>query len=123
MGIQQYRFKQRYFGPDQSDLGALARDSQEIIAKIPVTELRMVETLYSEPMTLGQLVDEPFSIECVRVINMFAPQVPVKCGGMAHFVWKPENNGAVITSIDGMSPTLDAAIRFRFYYRITFKLS
>jgi hypothetical protein len=123
MGIQQYRFKQRYYGKEQSDVGNLARDAQELVGKIPVVELRMVETLYSEPMTLGQLLDEPFGIELVRVINMFAPSTPVKCGGMVHFIWKPENNGAVITSIDGMSPVSDAAIRFRFYYRITFKLS
>lgn len=120
---QQLRLRQRYFDEKQAALGLLARDTQELFNRLPVTEQKTVEALYAEPMVIGGLREEPFCIECVRVVNLFAPPTPVACGGMLHFYWLPQLSGAQITSIDGMSPVTDGATRFRFYFRITYKMS
>ena len=117
-----HQLRSQLFPVDEAALGEHARDTQKILAKIPVVEHRITEQLYSEPLTLGQLTEEPFSIELVRVLNLFSPTTPVLTGGMCHFTWLPQAGGAVIASIDGMSPGRDGATKFRFYFRVTFKM-
>lgn len=120
---QQYRLKRQIFkGDQQAPLAEHARDTQQLLGQVPVTELRIVESIYTEPMVLGQLKEEPFCIELVRIVNLSAATNVVRCGGMVHFIWLPVLNGAQILSIDGLSPGFDGTTRFRFYYRITYKL-
>ena len=118
---QQFKLKQRYFDKDNV-AGVVARNVQELLDQMPVMEQKTIEQFYAEPLVIGGLREEPFCIECVRVVNLFAPQKPVACGGMCHFYWLPQLSGAQINSIDGMSPVTDGATRFRFYFRITYKL-
>lgn len=119
---KQLRFRQRYFANDQTELGEFARDTQELVGRIPQIELRITEQQYMEPMTLGNMTQEPFCIELVRVTNLLAPQTPQQCGGMVHYTWLPAQNGCVIASIDGMSTLTDRIPNFRFYWRISYQL-
>lgn len=112
----------RIFKPEQADLGMHARDVQEIFDGIPIVELRTVEALYAEPMTLVA-AEEPFSIELVRIANVFALEQPVSaCFGMVHYVWRPQLGGAQITRIGGMSVGTNGTTKYRFYYRITYRM-
>lgn len=101
------------------EVGQLARDTQAAFQRFVPQELRTVEDLYREPMTLGQLTAEPAGIELIRIVSLTAPATPVKSGSMVHFVFRPENGGAVITSIDGLSTVVNTA-RYRFVFRITY---
>lgn len=112
----------RIFQESQAELGQHARDVQEIFNKIPVVEHRVVESVYAEPMTL-KASEEPFSIELVRIANVFALEQPViACNGMVHFVWRPQNGGAQITKIGGMDVATNGTTKYRFYYRITYRM-
>lgn len=112
----------RLFDKDQAPLGKHARDVQSIFDKIPVVVHKVVEQPYDEPMTIGNLAEEPFSIELVRVANLSqATQIVSTATGLVHFTWQPNKGGLVINKIGGMSvgasrPTL------RFYFRITYKM-
>jgi hypothetical protein len=44
------------------------------------------------------------------------------CLGFVNFVWKPQNGGAVIQNIGGMNPTDNGATKYRFFYRITYRM-
>lgn len=108
---------------DSDALGYHARDTQQIFSAIPVQEQRIVETIYNEPLVIGNLKEEPFSIKLERIINLFAPPTPVRCGSMCHFTWDPKSGGAQITSIDGLSMGFDHTVKFRFFFVVTYKLN
>jgi hypothetical protein len=117
-----HQIGRRIFKPEQAELGAHARDVQEIFNKVPVVEQRVIEALYDEPMTL-QTAEEPFCVELVRIANMFAIEQPVSaCFGMVHFVWRPNLGGCQITNIGGMSVATNGTTKYRFYYRITYRM-
>lgn len=102
----------------------LARDSQLVLQKIPVTEHRIIEELYKEPIAMGGLKEEPFSIECVRIVNLLNAQTNVPaCTGFVNFIWKPNNGGAVIQNIGGLTVAANGGTKYRFYFRITYRMS
>lgn len=69
-----------------------------------------VEVVYSEPFFLG-LESEPAGLICVRVLDVLQPDIPVPCGGLAHFTW--DGRQALINSIDGLTSSMRV-------YRLTF---
>ena len=108
------------FGKDQSELGQLARDAQDIFRRIPVIEHRMFDSNYVEPMVIGQLAEEPFCIELVRLVNLSSPAVtPTAMSTLIYFTWLPSQGGAIINSIDGLTPGLT---KYRFFFRVTYRL-
>lgn len=118
-----HQLPRRIFKADEGPLGDHARATQDIFDKIPVMEHRAVEDYYAEPMVL-KASQEPFCVELVRIANVFALEQPVSaCFGMLHFLWKPQQGGAVITKIGGLTPATDGATKFRFYYRITYRMA
>jgi hypothetical protein len=117
-----HQVPKRIFKPEQDELANHARGVQEIFDRVPVVEHRTIEDFYAEPMTL-QVPEEPFSIELVRIANTYALEQPVSaCFGMLHFVWRPRLGGAQITKIGGLTPAVDGLIKYRFYYRITYRM-
>ena len=111
----------RYQLSSDPRLGEQFRDAQQALDNVPSMIERSVEMLYSEPMVLGGFDRNPSSIEATRVVDMAAQETPViGAGGVAHFVWKPRNGGAVITSINGMTAAGNGGKRYRFVFRITF---
>jgi len=121
---KQLRMRQRFFSKDQDQLGQVARDVQELLGTIPVVQLKIVESVYKEPLAIGAIDQEPFGLELVRIVNLYAPKTPVSaCTGIVHWVWIPEAGGASITQIGGLTPAANGQIQYRFYFRITFKLS
>jgi hypothetical protein len=104
----------------KQDLGDHARDTQRAFDTIPRFVTRYVDGYYTEPMVLGSPVagEEPESIELTRITSLVAPEQPVLCGSMVHYVWKPQNNGCVVTSIDGLSPS--TSVKYRFKFRFTY---
>lgn len=121
---KQLRMRQRFFDEKQKDLGSVARDVQDLLGTIPVVELRIVESLYKEPLAISTISEEPFGLELVRIVNLFAPKTPVSaCTGIVHWVWLPEAGGASITQIGGLTPAANGKIKYRFYFRVTYKLS
>lgn len=110
--------------PEHAPTWKLTRDAQTLFQKIPVVEHRSIEAFYKEPMTMGALQEEPFCIELVRIQNLFAPETPVTaCTGFLNFVWKPQNGGAQIQNIGGLSVASNGKTKFRFFYRITYRMS
>ena len=108
---------------DKQDLGDHARDTQRNFDTIPRTVSKTFTQYYTEPMTLGSpLVGvEPESIRLARIISVLAPEQPVPCGDMVHYVWKPELNGCVVTSIDGLTPSTTIKYRFVFDFKFPAK--
>ena len=102
---------------ERTDVGELARDVQAVLDTIPVWVSKTYEGFYQEPLVLNVGPDEPESIELRRIVNL-TTQLPVQCGSLCHFDWKPTQGGAYITSIDGLSPS--TAVRYRMIFRITF---
>ena len=118
-----HQIAKRIFPAEQDLLGKHARDVQTILDGIPVEEQREVEALYAEPMTMGALKEEPFSIKLERIVNLFAPETPVTaCTGFVHWIWKPQVGGAQIQSITGMSVATHGQTKFRFSFRISYRL-
>lgn len=106
-----------------AELWKHVRDTQLIFNNIPVTEHRTMETFYAEPMTMGGLQEEPFCIELVRIVNLLQGEQPVTgCTGFLNFVWKPQKGGAVINNVNGMSVGTNGTTKYRFYYRITYRM-
>ena len=102
-------------------LGEQFRDAQQALDSIAYQLHRTVEMLYAEPMTLGGFEQRPDAIEAIRVVDMAAQETPVTdAGGVAHFVWKPRNGGAVIGSINGMTAAANGGKKYKFTFRITF---
>jgi hypothetical protein len=111
---------------DQSQAPAfkLARDAQSILSRIPVTEHRTVEEFYHEPIVMGGMREEPFCIECVRIVNLLNAQTNVtECTGFVNFTWLPNNGGAFIQNIGGLTVAANGGTKYRFYFRITYRMS
>lgn len=105
---------------DKQDLGDQARDSQRAFDTIPRFISRTLDAYYAEPMALGSPSAniEPLSIRLDRIISLVTPETPVLCGSMVHYVWKPQNGGAIVTSIDGLTPS--TAIKYRFVFEFKY---
>lgn len=117
-----HQVPRRIFGQDQVELGGHVRAVQEIFDRVPVVEHRVIEALYDEPMPLSA-VEEPFGVELVRIQNLQAPETPVNaCYGFVHYVWKPLKGGALITKIGGMDVATNGTTKYRFSYRITYRM-
>lgn len=116
--MKSYRLTNQLFDKTNDMLGKHARDVQLAFNQIPVTEQRILDSKYIEPLALA-CVEEPFAIELVRIASLTQPQIPVRCGGMVHFFW--DGASAQITSIDGLSPADSLALEFRFSFRITYR--
>lgn len=102
----------------------LTRDAQSIFQRIPVTEHRTVDEFYKEPLVMGGLKEEPFCIECVRIANLLNAQTNVPaCTGFVNFIWKPNNGGAFIQNIGGLTVATNGSTKYRFYFRITYRMS
>lgn len=120
---RQQQIGRRIFKPELQELGQHARDVQEIFDGIPIVELRTIEALYAEPMTLTA-AEEPFCIELVRIASTLALEQPVSaCFGMVHYVWRPQLGGAQIMKIGGMSVGTNGTTKYRFFYRITYRMA
>lgn len=102
---------------DQS-LGELARDCQRVFDLINPSIYKPFRSFYKEPMVLG-IPTPPLCIELVRITPVIQAEQPVRCGGMVHYVYKPQQGGAVITSIDGLT-TVGTPTQYDFVFRITF---
>jgi hypothetical protein len=101
-------------------LGEQFRDAQQSLDAIPTIVHRKLEVQYTEPLVLGGFSQQPDGIEVLRVIDLNAQETPLSCGGLAHFVWKPDKGGAHITSIDGMSVAANGGKKYRFTFRLSF---
>lgn len=102
-------------------LGEQFRDAQKSLDRFPVEILRTVEMQYAEPMVLGGFSQPPRGIRVDRIIDMAAQETPVTaCSGLVHYVWKPQQGGAVITNISGMTTAAHGGKTYRFEFRITF---
>lgn len=118
-----HQIARRIFPKDQDELGKHARDVQSVFDKIPVQEHRVVDTPYMEPMTIGNLTEEPFSIELVRVVDTSNAHTIVSAStSLVHFTWLPSKGGAVIDKISGMTVATSPRPKLRFYFRITYKM-
>lgn len=104
------------------NLGELARDVQRVLNLINPVSYRKFRTFYKEPMTLGVFSEPPLCIEMVRISAVNKPELPVRCGGMVHYVYKPIKGGAIITSIDGLT-AVGTPIEYDFVFRVTFEAS
>lgn len=102
------------------DEGESARDTQNSFDTVPRMITKRFDSYYKEPMALGSPLpnQQPESIELVRIINLNAQETPVLCGQMVHFKWQPQQGGAVVTSIDGLSPS--STVPYRFWFRFTY---
>lgn len=118
---RQLRMKYRYFGPQHAELSDVARNTQEVVGTIPVVELVPVVQLYAEPMYVA-LSEEPYALELARIVNVEAPEDHPVCSGMVHWVWEPQNGGARIDRIEGMTTAAYDQTRFKFFYRVTYAL-
>jgi hypothetical protein len=105
---------------DKQDLGEHARDTQRSFDTIPRFISKKLEAYYTEPMALGSPIAniEPEDIELRRITSLVSSETPVLCGSMVHFNWKPQNGGAIVTSIDGLSPS--TTTKYRFVFRFTY---
>lgn len=118
---QNTQLRQQFF--DKQEIGDHARDTQRAFDTIPRIFSKTLESYYSEPMTLGSPIvgEEPESIRLTRIISIVTPEKPVLCGSMVHFVWKPQLNGCLVTSIDGLSPSTTIKYRFVFDFKFPAK--
>ena len=103
---------------DKQDLGEHARDVQQSLDTVARFVPKELETFYTEPMALGSPIAniEPKSIKLTRIVSLVKPETPVLCGELVHFNWKPQNGGAVVTSIDGLTPSTSIKYRMRFEF-------
>lgn len=117
-----HQLGRRIFKPEQAELGAHARDTQEIFDKIAVVDRRTLEQLYAEPMVIGGLREEPFEIRLARITNLFAPETAVTaCTGFVHWLWKPQIGGAQLLNITGLTVATHGQTRFKFSFRIEYR--
>lgn len=111
----------RYQLPDNPALAENFRDIQRAFDAIPIVLLRNVETQYTEPLVLGNMDNEPNGIEALRVVDLAAPETPVRdAGGVCHYVWRPDRGGAQIFAINGMSMAANGGKKYRFLFRLTY---
>lgn len=118
--MKRHQLPRRIFEEKDKELGEHVRAVQEVFDRQPVTEHKTVEQLYAEPMTLG-LDAEPYCVELVRIVNLQQNLPVIACSGMVHYTWLPRNGGAVIANISGLSVAANGGIKYRFYYRITYR--
>lgn len=112
-------FKLRQQLLQDQTLGELARDCQKIFDLINPCTYKKFREFYKEPMVLGIFTEAPLAIEMVRITPVVGAENPVLCGGLVHFVYKPQKGGAIITSIDGLSPT--PRTEYDYVFKITFE--
>lgn len=98
--------------------GANDRATQNVFMSLPRFVSLVLEAPYVEPLAIA-VIEEPESIELVRIIDLKAQDTPVLCGSMCHFAYLPQAGGANIRSIDGLSS--DPSSSYRFTFRITYK--
>lgn len=96
------------------------RDVQRAFDSIPTMLIRKVDIEYQIPLVLGNLKNEPDGIELLRIIDLVSQETPVGCGGLCHYVWRPDRGGAQIMAIDGMTLGIHGGHRYRFTFRITY---
>lgn len=101
-------------------VGELARDVQKIFDLINPVAYKRFRSFYGEPMALGVFSEPPLCIELVRITKVVQAELPEKCGGMVHYTYKPKKGGAVVTSIDGLTPT-NPRTEYDFVFRVTFE--
>lgn len=103
---------------DKQDLGEHARDVQQSLDTVARFVPKELETFYTEPMALGSPIAniEPKCIKLTRIVSLVKPETPVLCGELVHFNWKPQNGGAIVTSIDGLTPSTSIKYRMRFEF-------
>lgn len=102
------------------ELGEQFRDIQRALDAIPITLLRKIETQYAVPLVLGNLMNEPDAVELIRIIDLNAPESPVTCGSLCHYVWRPDRGGVQIMAIDGMTLAAHGGKSYRFTFRLTY---
>jgi len=112
-------FKLRRQLLEDQAMGELARDTQRVFDLINPVIYKEFREYYKEPMVLGVFSEAPLCIEMVRITSVVQAEIPVPCGGLVHYVYKPAKGGAIITSIDGLSPT--PRTEYDFVFKITFK--
>lgn len=101
------------------ELGEQFRDIQRAFDAIPIFLQRTIEMMYTEPLVLGNLQQEPDAILCIRVIDLASQETTVLgAGGVCHYVWRADAGGAHINSINGMSLVSNGGKK----YRLTFLL-
>jgi hypothetical protein len=98
--------------------GANQRATQNALMSQPRFVTMTLDSVYSEPMPLNVGAEQPESIELTRILNLSSQELPVLCGQMCHWVYRPDLGGAQLTSIDGLTPS---ALICRFTFRITYK--
>lgn len=99
--------------------GANQRATQNALMSMPRFVSMTLDSVYSEPMPLNVGAEQPESIELTRIQNTLSLEIPVLCGSMVHWSFRPDLGGAQILSIDGLSP--GSGITYRFTFRITYK--
>lgn len=110
----------RYQLTKNPELGESFRDVQRAFDAIPQVMLRKVEVEFSSVLVLGNMDNEPDGIELLRIIDLSAPEKPVGCGSLCHYVWRPDKGGALIYAIDGMTLAANGGKKYRFTFRITY---
>lgn len=103
------------------DIGEHARDVQDSFDAIPRLRTKTFEAYYALPMVVGSPIagEEPESIECTRVVSLVTPEQAIAgAGSHVQFVWKPQNNGCVVTEVQGLTPS--TAIKYRFTFRFSY---
>lgn len=100
-------------------MGVLARDVQKVFNLLNPYVYKRFREYYTEPMTLGIFSAPPLCIELVRITAVVQAEQPVKCGGLVHYVYKPQKGGAIITNIDGLSPVVRT--QYDFVFKVTFE--
>lgn len=112
----------RYQLQGQPELAEAFRDVQRAFDSLPTVLLRKIDAMYyTEPLILSNLEQEPEAIELIRVFEVAAPETPVVgAGGVCHYVWLPQEGGARITSINGMSLAANGGKKYRFTFRLTY---
>jgi hypothetical protein len=110
----------RYQMQGAPELAEAFRDVQRAFDAIPMVILRKLETQYTVPLVLGNMQNEPDAIEMIRIIDLNAPETPVLCGGLCHYVWRPDRGGAQIMAIDGLTLAANGGKPYRFTLRLTY---
>lgn len=112
-----YKLRQQLL--EDQTLGEIARDVQKVFDLLNPVTYKAFREYYTEPMVLGVFSEPPLSIELVRIADVIRPELPVKCGSLVHYVYKPQKGGAIITNIDGLSPVVRT--QYDFVFKVTFE--
>lgn len=106
----------RAAAPDASlrrALGENFRDADDAARVQPSSYPRDVVMTYTEPMFLALPAQPTVGIVAVRIRKVGDEETPQPCSGEVHWWWDGAQSRAVITSIDGLTPS-DAQYRFNF---------